>query len=247
MSLQPWSDGCVGAVSLTFDDGHRSHLETAIPILNELGLRGTFYVNPHEDCAEWLRPWRDAHGQGHEIGNHTISHICSRNFGFDADARGLEDLTLADVEADIVECSRRLREGVPEQQAFTFCYPCYQTFVGEGARRQSYVPIVARHFVAARGRGERTNHPKHADLHELWSFPGERMSGAELVGLAEGAAAQGRWAILAFHGIGTGHLLVGESDFVELCGFLARHRDRVWTVPVVEVAQAVATWRNNGR
>ncbi len=247
MSPQPWANGCAGAVSLTFDDGHSSQLETAIPILNELGLRGTFYVNPPQASVEWLRPWRDAHGQGHEIGNHTISHVCSRNFGFRDDARGLEDLTLADVEADIVECSRRLREGVPEQREFTFCYPCYQTFVGEGARRQSYVPLVARHFIAARGRGERANHPKHADLHELWSFPCERMSGAELVGLAENAAAQGRWAILTFHGVGTGHLPIGESDITELCEFLGRHRDRVWTAPLVDVAQAAAAWRDRGR
>ena len=243
MPSNPWPRDCQGAVSLTFDDGHPSQLETAMPILTELGLTGTFYVNPRGEYLEWLKPWREVHKKGHEIGNHTVNHVCSRNFAWDVNAKGLEDLALADVEADIVECSRRLREGIPEQTEFTFCYPCYQTFVGEGAGRQSYVPVVARHFIAARGKGEMGNHPRLAALHELWSFPCERMSGPELVGLAERAAAQGRWIILAFHGIGSGHLLVGASEFRELCDSLARHQDRIWTAPMIEVAQHLTEWR----
>jgi hypothetical protein len=240
----PWKGDAAGAVSLTFDDGHPSQLRTAIPALNRHGLRGTFYVNPRGDYVEWLKPWREAHGQGHEIGNHTVQHVCSRNFGWSPDAKGLEGSTLPEIEADIVECGRRLREGIPEQQECTFCYPCYQDFVGEGAARQSYVPVVARHFLAARGKGETANHPLLADLHYLWSFPCERMSGPELVGLAERAAAQGRWVILTFHGVGEGHLLVGQGEFEELCAHLASHRERVWTAPVLEVARAVAAWRN---
>ena len=32
------------AVSLTFDDGMRSHLDVAVPLLNDHDLRGTFYL-----------------------------------------------------------------------------------------------------------------------------------------------------------------------------------------------------------
>ncbi|MBM3213447.1 polysaccharide deacetylase [Candidatus Poribacteria bacterium] len=242
----PWRNGCSGAVSLTFDDGHPSQLRTVIPVLDQHGLQGTFYVNPRaDDYVEWLKPWREAHASGHEIGNHTIRHVCSRNFGWNADAKGLEDLTLADIEADVLECSRRLREGVPEQSDFSFCYPCYQDFVGEGANRQSYVPVIARHFLAARAKGEAANHPRLADLASLWSFPCERMSGPELVGHAERAAGEGRWVILTFHGVGEGHLLVGESEFRELCGFLRRHRGRIWTAPVIQVAKSVDAWRRD--
>lgn len=247
MSQKPWPNGCVGAVSLTFDDGHPSQLGTAVPILDQFGLRGTFYVNPRGDYMEWLRPWRELHARGHEIGNHTVSHICSRNFGWDGQRQCLEDITLADIEADIVECARRLREGIPEQEACTYGYPCYQQYVGEGANRQSYVPVVARHFIAARGLGESPNHPKLADLHDLWSFPCQRMSGSELVGLAERAASQGRWSILTFHGVGSGHLLVGEAEFAELCGFLGKQSERIWTAPMVVVAQAVKAWRESVR
>ena len=244
----PWPDGCAGAVSLTFDDGMRSQLETAMPMLDEHGLQATFYVNPRstpraDDWLERLAPWREAARAGHEIGNHSLSHPCSRAFRDVRDGHGLEDLTIEDIERDVLEAERRLRTAIPEQPDRTFCYPCYQSHVGAGPRQQSYVPVIARHFVAARGKGEVANHPLTCDLHYLWSWPVERMSGAALVGLAERAAGQGRWAILTFHGIHQGHLSVADVDLRELCGFLARASERVWVASVVTVARRLATWR----
>ncbi|HZS89558.1 MAG TPA: polysaccharide deacetylase family protein [Chloroflexota bacterium] len=242
----PWPDGRRGAVSLTFDDGMQSQLHLAIPLLGEYGLAATFYLNPPRDGDEsaWcerLAPWCAAAEQGHEIGNHSLTHPCSQNFDFID--RGLESMTLADIERDVLEAERRLRAGIPGQTVRSFCYPCYQNYVGMGEQRQSYVPVIARHFVAARGRGERANDPARCDLHDLWSWPAERMSGAELVGLAEGAATEGRWAVLTFHGVNEGHLPIGEVDLRALCAFLARQRERIWTAPVATIAQHVAAWR----
>ena len=241
-----WPAECEGAVSLTFDDGLRSQLETAIPLLDEHGLQATFYLNPPRDGDEddWrarLAPWRAAAERGHEIGNHSLTHPCSQNFDFVG--RGLEAMTLEEIEQDVLEAERRLRAGIPAQTVRSFCYPCYQSHVGMGTTRQSYVPVIARHFVAASGKGERANDPARCDLHDLWSWPAERMSGAALVGLAERAVGEGRWAILTFHGIGEGHLPVAEVDLRELCGFLARRRDRLWTAPVATIAARVQQWR----
>ena len=243
--LSPWPDACQGAVSLTFDDGVPSQLNIAIPMLDKYGLQATFYVNPRENYQEQLIPWRAAALTGHEIGNHTISHPCSKNFAFISDSgrRGLEEMTLDDMEAEIVEAGRRISAVIPEQTATSYGYTCYQPFVGRGATRQSYVPVVAKHCVAGRGRGERPNDPRYCDLWYLWSTPCERMTGAELVGLAEQAAAQGRWAILTFHGINDGHLHVAQGDLEELCTYLARQRDRIWTAPIAPIAQRVQKYQ----
>ena len=66
---------------------------------------------------------------------------------------------------------------------------------------------------------------------------------AELVGLAERAAAAGRWTILTFHGINEGHLAVADVDLRELVDHLRRHRERIWTAPVATVAQQIIDWR----
>lgn len=241
----PWPAGCQGAVSLTFDDGLSSQLELAIPLLNRYGLQATFYVNPRDQYEEQLLPWRDAAEAGHEVGNHTVSHPCSKNFAFIADnnRRGLEEMTLEEIEAEIVLAGERIRSVIPQQTAMSYGYTCYQPFVGRGATRQSYVPVVAKHCVAGRGRGERPNDPRYCDLWYLWSTPCERMTGAELVGLAEQAPAQRRWSILTFHGVNEGHLSVALGDLEELCDFLARNRSRIWTAPVATIAQQVATYQ----
>ena len=232
-----WPDDHEGAVSLTFDDGIPSQLQIAIPMMNHLGLRGTFYLSPRgEDWRKDLAPWVAVAQAGHEIGNHSLSHTCSRAFADTTDARGLENLTLDDIEADVVEAERRLAELFPEPSPRSFCYPCWQSHVGEGLTRQSYVPVIARHFIAARGLGEVPNHPLTCDLHHLWSWDVSRMSGAQLVGLAEQCAARGRWGLFVFHGIHSGHLPVAEVDFRELCQHLQRHNRRLWTAPVAEVA-----------
>lgn len=243
----PWPAGCQGAVSLTFDDGLSSQLELAIPLLNRYGLQGTFYVNPRDDYEQQLLPWRAAAEASHEVGNHTVSHPCSKNFPFIADnnRRALEEMTLAEIEAEIVLAGERIRSVIPQQAAMSYGYTCYQPFVGRGATRQSYVPVVAKHCVAGRGRGERPNDPRYCDLWYLWSTPCERMTGAELVGLAEQAPAQGRWSILTFHGVSEGHLSVAPGDLEELCDFLARNRSRIWTAPVATIAQRVGAYQQD--
>ena len=243
-----WPDQYEAALSLTFDDGLPSQLHTAVPMLAEHGLAATFYLSPRgEDCAEGLAPWQPVAADGHEIGNHSLTHTCSRGFADSLDAPGLEGLTPAEIEGDVLEAEARLRAVFPGQRERSFCYPCYQCHVGEGATRQSYVPVIARHFVAARGQGEIANHPLTCDLHYLWSWPVQRRTGAELVGLAMQCLAQQRWGILTFHGINEGHLTVGQVDFAELCAFLARAGERLWVAPVVTVAQWVRRLREERR
>lgn len=58
-------------------------------------------------------------------------------------------------------------------------------------------------------------------------------------------AAIGRWVILTFHDVGAegSRLANTVPDVRELCAFLARHRQRLWTAPVATVAQRIAHWR----
>lgn len=254
---RPWAGNCLGAVSLTFDDGRASHLSRVVPILEEFGLRGTFYLNPKgETEEEWrarLAPWVAVQTAGHEMGNHSLSHVCSRAHRdqWRPETPCLEAWTLADIEADVLEAERRLAAVLPAPQGRTFCYPCYHEHVGEGATRQSYVPVTARHFLAARGRGEfGENRPATCDLHYLWSWNVELMDGPAMIGRAERASlgSYGQWVILSFHDVGEGGrsaLFNTEPSFRELCAFLARHRDRLWTAPVVEVARQVERWRRS--
>jgi peptidoglycan-N-acetylglucosamine deacetylase len=237
-----WKDDKKAAISLTFDDGMGSHLDTAIPLLEKYELRGTFYIVARGDDGGQaaLERFRPPFESGHEIGNHSIQHWCSCAGVVNPEARGLEYRTLEEVEAELSDADKRFKSVYPEIARWSFCYPCYNTFVGRGVNRKSYVPAVANRFFAARAGGEMSNSinsPYHADLHCLNSWKCERKSAAELIGLVERTATQGGWSILTFHGIGEGHLPVSRPDFEELLAYLDGVRDRIWTAPLITVAE----------
>jgi hypothetical protein len=178
------------------------------------------------------------------MGNHSLTHPCSLNIQTDW-AGNLRDMTLEDIESDLAAAQERLDQAFPHQAHTSFAYPCYETFVGKGENRASYVPLVARMFAAGRASGELwgelANDPLHCDLHALSSWCVERQTGACMIGLVEQAVALGRWGIFTFHGIQEGHLPVGDTDLAELLDHLDRQRQRVWVAPVAEVAVYVAS------
>lgn len=74
------------AVVLSFDDGHRSNLEVALPALRERAMRAIFFVTAGRigsgEALSWdqLRAILDA---GMEIGSHTLTHPCPSELGPD--------------------------------------------------------------------------------------------------------------------------------------------------------------------
>jgi peptidoglycan/xylan/chitin deacetylase (PgdA/CDA1 family) len=242
-----WPEELHGAVSLTFDDGLDTQLDNAIPCLDDCDLKGTFYVNPGRSKA-WesqIPRWQQASRHGHELGNHTSMHPCSCNFGFRTDGFCLENLGLDDIERTIDEATEDLNRLVPEQQGDrTFCYPCYQTYVGAGENRQSYVPLVARRFKAARGWGERANHPERIDLAYTWSLAVDGHTGKEIVAYIDNAVNDGLWAIICMHGVGGQHLSIETAALREVARYLDRNRNRIWTATMIDVADYIIRHRH---
>jgi hypothetical protein len=234
--------GRLGAVSLTFDDGTENQLANAVPPLDERGLCATFYLNPRDRLMAFAQPWRKAARRGHEIGNHTLSHPCPSAI---TGGRGLEDMTLEEVESDVLAAQVRLETLAPHQTAWTFAYPCYATYIGRGEARRSYVPVIARHFLAGRAGGEIGfgNRPGMLDSAALIGTPVERLTASEVIALIERLALTGQWLILVYHDIDGEVLSVRQSDYVPVLDYLARNRDRVLTAPVVDVASTLRAAR----
>lgn len=107
VQIIPWN-GHKAAVSLTFDDSDPSHLDVAIPELNQRKMRGTFYLIANR--TDRKDEWRQALTQGHELGNHTLDH------------KHANELTARDEEAQVMGAQNVLQKefGVPIR---TFAYP----------------------------------------------------------------------------------------------------------------------------
>src|SRR3954468_17028100 len=66
------------AVALTYDDALNVDLDNAIPALDSLGLKGTFYLSGYSGALNnRIDEWRAIAKKGHELGNHTLYHPCA--------------------------------------------------------------------------------------------------------------------------------------------------------------------------
>jgi peptidoglycan/xylan/chitin deacetylase (PgdA/CDA1 family) len=222
------------AVSITFDDARPSQLDHGIPALDRHGVRATFYVLP---AAVGKRPddWRRVAATGHEIGNHTKTHPCSANHNSSRD-NPLESLTIESVERDIDVADDEIHTLLGVRPC-TFAYPCGQTAVGRGEHKASYVPVVARRFVAGRGyRSETANDPSACDLALVDAFHADGMAADGLLEIVDRAVEQERWAVFVCHEVGeAGPLGIAVEALDALCRALATDR-RVWVATVADVA-----------
>lgn len=239
INYDAWPGEYQCAVSLTYDDGNDTQLNIAAPGMEERGFRGTFYLScGREGWESKLERYVRLHEAGHEIGNHTVGHTCSRNFRDEPGAPGLETMTLDDIEEDVLEAERRLSIFFPRESR-SFAYPCYMTHVGAGPTRQSYVPVIAKYFIAGRAMGEYgfSNSPHNCDLACLASQPIEHMRGEQIVGIMDHNLVRGRWLILTMHQIAGARLGTAPAEFERMLDWLDRNRERVWVAPVAEVAR----------
>lgn len=232
----PWPGKAKAAVSFTFDDARASQLDAGLPLFDALNLKATFYVSPgplHQHSDRW----RKAAGSGHELGNHTYAHPCSTNFAWSGE-RALEEWTIQKIDQDIRHADAVLEKSVGVQ-ARTFAYPCGQTTVGRGELLESYIPVIAKRFLAGRGYlSEFVNNPFRCDLAHLGSTRCDRCTLADLESWITRAVEEGGWLIFTGHDIGedAGYHTTRARVLEQLLRGLVDRSGEIWTTPVAEAA-----------
>jgi len=195
-----WPEGKQVAVSLTFDDARYSQVDAGTPLLDQYGVKATFYVVPPA-VEERLEAWKKATANGHEIGNHSLHHPCTGNFPW-ARSKALEDYSLQKMRAELTEANNQIENllgVVPE----VFAYPCGQTFVGRGVDTRSYIPVIADMFQTGRGwMDEGPNDPAFCDFAQLTGMEMDGKNFDQILPLINQAKKSGQWLVLAGHEMG---------------------------------------------
>jgi peptidoglycan/xylan/chitin deacetylase (PgdA/CDA1 family) len=239
-----WPNGARAAVSLAYDDAIDSQLDHAVPALDRHGLRGSFYLTLSSPAlAKRLPEWRALAARGHELGNHTLFHQCSRK------PPGREwvtpendlDTTPAATLAAQIRVGNTMLHAIDGRSARTFTAPCGDRLAGG----TPYLPLVADAFVAIKvGDGGVVADMATLDLHAVGVTAPVGASGAELIALVRAAEARGTMINFTFHGIGGDYLTVSNAAHEQLLDYLASHRDRVWTATFLDIATHVRTVRS---
>jgi len=193
-NLQPVPDKLV---VLTFDDGCKSDVTFAMPLLKKYGFGATFFITEGWRGKNYLN-WQDVkkmHDAGFEIGNHTKSHP------------DVTKLSKEKIRAEIEYIEQRCKQygiAVPR----TFCYPGFRCNrdVVEVLREKGY--LFARRGVGPefpdKGKGARgpeydpgLDHPL---LIPCTGYSGPDWGFEDFVWAVK-QAHYGRIAVLTFHGV----------------------------------------------
>lgn len=214
-----WPNGAQVAVSLSYDDALDSHLDNAVPALDEHGFKASFYLTlTSTTIMDRLADWRRLAENGHELGNHTIYHPCSASLPerdwvpsyHDMDQRTVEQMQQ---EVKVANAFLHAIDGNTER---TLTPPCGDLLAGG----ENYLPAVRDYFVAIK-----FNEPPPI---ESVGLDTAGLTGAELIAALSNKDLNGKLVHLIFHGVGAEHLSVSNQAHQELLQYLADNRDIYW-------------------
>lgn len=229
------------AISLTFDDARLTQADKGIPVLDKYGVKATFYVSPSL-MQRRINEWKQAVRNGHDIGNHTISHPCSGNFSW-AKGGALENRTLEGISEELDEASKLIRDNLGVNPV-SFAYPCGQTYVGRGLDTRSYVPLIAAKFETGRlWMSEGPNDPAFCDMAQLMAIPLDGKTFDQVIRLINQAKDKGYWLILAGHEMDEeyrdGTQISILKTIEEICKYALNPENGVWIDNVKNIASYI--------
>lgn len=238
----PWPDGKKMALSLSFDDARASNPTLGIPLLDEYGVRATFFVLPDQVKTN-LEGWKKAVTSGHEMANHSITHPCSGNFTWSRH-KALENYTLDRMREELLAANAQIQDLLGVSPT-VYAYPCGQMYVGSGIHAQSLVPLISELFVAGRGwLNEAPVDPFYADMAQINGVEMDGKSFEQLSGYLQQAAANGQWLVLAGHETNdSGRQTTYLETLRKLASYANDPANGIWVAPIGEVAAYVAQKR----
>jgi peptidoglycan/xylan/chitin deacetylase (PgdA/CDA1 family) len=231
----PWK-GKKCAVVLTYDDGLDVHITNALPALDSLGLKATFYIANYQGGLQAQIPgWRAAAVKGHELANHTLFHPCEGgrpgrefvNADYDMNNYSMRRITSE------IRAMNAVLYAIDAKATRTFAFPCGDNKVHDTA----YIDSLHKDFIAARGV---VGTIPTIDKVNLYDFPGFGVfnhSGEAMIHWVKEAEAKQGLLVIIFHGVGGGHdLNVSLPAHSQLLHYLKQHEKDIWIAPLVEVA-----------
>ena len=238
-----WPRGAQAAVSLAYDDALDSQLDTAIPALDKAGIKASFYLTlGSEVLKRRMAEWRAAAARGHELGNHTLFHQCSRagaDRSWVTPENDLDKISAAQLVAQI-RLGNTLLQAIDGQHERTFTTPCGDLRAGG----DDYQGLIKTDFVAIKSlAGGVVADMALLDPYAVGVAAPFNVTGAQLIDWVQRAARAGTMVNITFHGVGADYLSVSRQAHEELLSHLAAHRDVYWTDTFINIMRYVKAQR----
>ena len=238
---QPWQ-GKKCAVVITYDDAYDQQLDNAVPVLDSLGLKATFYITAYSSSIRTrMNDWRKLAEEGHELGNHTLYHPCLGGAGrewlkpdYDMRSYTVQRMT------DEIRMTNVFLQALDGKTKRTFAFTCGDMTIGDS----SFMNGMKDDFVAARAVRNQMHPINEVDLYNVDCYVVNGESGAQLIAWAKQAMETNSLLVVLFHGVGGGNALnVTPQAHREFLQFLKQHEKEIMIAPMITVAEHIKEWQ----
>ncbi len=243
-SAQVWKNKQC-AVVLTYDDAIDVDLDHAIPVLDSLKLKATFYMIGSSSAVNArIDEWRKIAKEGHELGNHALFHPCDGSRpgrSFVTPDHDLGKYTMSR-EVDEIRQNNVLLKAIDGKDKRTFAYPCGDLKVGD----DFIYPHISKYVVGARGVGAGMQTIDKVDLGNIDCYMIDKRSADYMIGLVKQAMQTHTLLVFLFHGVGGGHNInVDLNEHSKLLHFIKQNEKDIWVAPMVDVAEHIKTYQES--
>jgi peptidoglycan/xylan/chitin deacetylase (PgdA/CDA1 family) len=218
--IAKFADEREAAISYTFDDNLRDQYTLAVPMLNEVGFKGTFFVIPNataetpeegEKKQSLKRAWggiswqelKEMAAGGHEIASHTWSHP------------NLQKLPTAEVDAQ-----------------FSKAYDEIKTRIGKP-------PLtVAFSFNASTPEIQATAQKYHVAYRAYQTSISDKSTVASLNTWADKLVSDKKWGVIMAHGVANGYAALSDPEIFRTHLKYVKSRERdIWVDTFANIAR----------
>lgn len=234
LGQQPWMNK-KAAVVLTYDDAINEQLDNAIPLLDSLGLKATFYITGFSSSVQSrLNDWKKVAVNGHELGNHTLFHPCVGGTGREWVTRqnDLRNYSVQRLENEI-RMTNLFLQALDGKTKRTFAFTCGDMKADDSL----FINGMKNDFVAARAVRNEMHKISEIDLYNIDCYMVNNHSFEEMKAWVDKAVLTNSLLVILFHGVGGGNGLdVSIAAHRQLLLYIAQKQSEVWTAPLIEVA-----------
>lgn len=238
-SPQSWH-GKKCAVVLTYDDAINQHLNNAIPVLDSLRLKATFYVTGFSTSMQTrLNDWKKLAANGHELGNHTLYHPCIGGKGREWVSKeyDLNSYTVKRM-VDETRMTNLFLQAIDGKTKRTFAFTCGDMKIGDS----SFIHVMKNDFVAARAVRDEMHKLNEIDLYNVDCYMVNNHSFEQMKEWVDKAIQTNSLLVLLFHGVGGGNALdVSLQAHRDILTYIKQKEKDIWIAPMVQVAEYIKT------
>lgn len=238
----PWRNK-KAAVVITYDDAINQHLDNAIPVLDSIGLKATFYITGFSASMQSrLNDWKKIAVTGHELGNHTLYHPCIAGKGREwvKPDYDLSKYTIQRI-VDETRATNVLLQAMDGKTRRTFAFTCADTNIGDS----SFAPLLKNDFVAMRNVRSEMHTIDKINLSDVDCYMVNGQTGEQLIEWVKKATAAQSLLVILFHGVGGGSGLdVSLAAHRQLLRYLKQNEKDLWVAPMIEVAEFIKQYQS---